>query len=108
MMLRSRVSTRAGTLYALIVDAEASGVADRVDGLRYPLIVFVEARDRDAAKASTVDFLVGCGWLNGIVRGVKKIASDLSRIADPILREAASAASGGSYALIADDEPITN
>ena len=107
-MLRSRVRARARTLYAVMIEAEASGVADHVDGLRYPLIVFTTAADRDAAGSATIAFLKGCGWLNGIVRGVKRIASDLTRIADPVLLEAASTAFAGSYAIIADDEPITN
>jgi hypothetical protein len=107
-MLRSRARARARTLYALMIEAEASGVADRVDGLRYPLIVFTTAPDRDAAGSSAIAFLKGCGWLNGMVRGVKRIASDLTRIADPVLHEAASTAFAGSYAIIADDEPITN
>jgi hypothetical protein len=107
-MLRSRARTRARTLYAVMIEAEASGVIDRVDGLRYPLIVFTTAADRDAAGSLTIAFLGGCGWLNGIVRGVKRIASDLARIADPVLREAAATAFAGSYAIIADDEPITN
>src|SRR5262249_53482557 len=98
----------ARNIYALLVEAEASGVEDRIDGHRYPLIVFARAQDRDSARSSAVDFLVEHGWLKAIVRGVKRVGSDLSGLADPILEEAVALAARGGYAIVADDQPITN
>jgi hypothetical protein len=98
----------ARNLYALMVDAQASGVTGRIDGQRYPLIVFARAQDPDSARSSVVDHLVGCGWLNAAVRGVKRMADDLSRIAEPTLQDAASAAARDGYAIVAYEEPITN
>ena len=103
-----RARQLARNLYALLVDAEAWGVEDRIDGHRYPLIVFARAQDRDSARSSVIDQLVGRGWLKAIVRGVKRIGVDLPSLADPILDEAASLAAIEGYAIVADDEPITN
>jgi hypothetical protein len=105
---RSRTRQLARHLYALLVDAEAHGVEERIDGQRYPLIVFARAQDRDSARSSVVDFLVGHGWLKAIVRGTKRVGFDLSGLADPILDEAASLAAATGFAIVADDEPITN
>ena len=98
----------ARNLYALLVDAEAFGVDERIDGHRYPLIVFARAPDRDSARSSVAGFLVGRGWLKAMVRGVKRVDSRQSGMADPILDEAAALATATGYAIVADDEPITN
>jgi hypothetical protein len=103
-----RARQLARNLYALLVEAEAHGLEDHIDGLRYPLIVFAKAQDRDSARPAVVDHLVGRGWLKAVVRGVKRVGSGSSELADPILDQAAALAAVEGYAIVADDEPITN
>jgi hypothetical protein len=103
-----RARQLARNIYALLVEAEARGLRDQIDGQRYPLIVFARAQDRESAKPAALDHLLGRGWSRAVVRGVKRVGSDLSGLADPTLEGAAALAAVEGYAIIADDEPITN
>jgi hypothetical protein len=84
------------------------GVENRIDGHRYPLIVFAVAQTADAARSSTPDHLVSCGWVNAAIHRVKQVDEDLSKITNQKLREAASSALDDGYAIVAYQNPITN
>jgi hypothetical protein len=95
------------SLHVLKLVACADGHEHYVDGERRALLVFANASNLELALSSTLAHLITCGWQHAEVRDAKKLAVEVSSIADDVLRNAAAAALQDGYGIVVYAAPIT-
>lgn len=89
-----------GTVYALLVDAEADEGNEYAKGERKNVLVLVPARSPDEASAEAVIALAEKRWKQGQVHQIEPFTVPLASVADPVMREAAGKAFAGDRAIV--------
>ena len=89
-----------GTVFALLVAAEAGDGNEYPQGERRHMLVLVPAQTVDEASSEALIALADKRWSKGQVEQVERFGVPVASVEDPVLREAAEKAYAGNRSII--------
>ncbi|WP_157632724.1 hypothetical protein [Hoeflea sp. 108] len=96
------------TLFVVRLSAVPEGHARYLDGMRYPILLYIRADDEDQIWVPAAEQLTECQWHEVQFERYGELQTPVAEIEDEVLRGAAEEASEEGFAFVVYDQAITS